>query len=137
MGSSGVPAAINTLHALYRVGLCTKTAGVEGPHVEDVNALHLSEDFETLETSGLLGVGRNGTGLSTLGDEVLHGLDGWGSSALGAFGRAWRREKAGARTVELLVALEDAGGVGGVAGLLLVGGLGLRVACASVNGSSW
>jgi hypothetical protein len=40
------------------------------------------------------------------------------------------------RTVELLVAREDAGGVGGVAGLLLVGGLGLRVACSEVNGVS-
>ena len=38
------------------------------------------------------------------------------------------------RTVELLEAREDAGGVGGVAGLLLVGGLGLRVACCEVNG---
>lgn len=47
----------------------------------------------------------------------------------------WVREKAGARTVELLEALEDAGGTGGVAGLLLVGSLGLRVACARVNGS--
>ena len=41
------------------------------------------------------------------------------------------------RTVELLEALEDAGGVGGVAGLLLVGGLGLRVACSRVNGASY
>lgn len=49
--------------------------GIEGPHVEDVNALHLSDEFKTLETSGLLDVGGDGTGLSTGGDEVLLGLD--------------------------------------------------------------
>lgn len=53
----------------------TETAGVQGPHVEDVDALHLSEDFETLETGGLLGIGGNGTGLSTRGKEVVHALD--------------------------------------------------------------
>lgn len=45
-------------------------------------------------------------------------------------------------TFELLESLEDAGSVGGVASLLLVGGLGLCVACNGVNGrgsidSSW
>jgi hypothetical protein len=142
MGSSGVPASISMPSAVHGVGGCTKTAGVEGPHVEDVDALHLSEDFEALETGRLLGVGGDGTGLSTLGDEVLHGLDRCALSAMiaPAVGDAMSepgREKAGARTVELLEALEDAGGVGRVAGLLLVGGLGLRVACASVNGSPW
>ena len=53
----------------------TLPGGIEGPHVEDVNALHLSDEFKTLETSGLLEVGGNGTGLSTGGDEVLLGLD--------------------------------------------------------------
>jgi hypothetical protein len=82
MGSSGVPAVISMPSMLYGVGGCTKTAGVEGPHVEDIDALHLSEDFETLETGRLLGVGGNGTGLSTLGDEVLHGLDRCTASAI-------------------------------------------------------
>jgi hypothetical protein len=58
-------------HAAQR----TKTAGIEGPHVEDVDTLHLSEDFETLETGGLLGIGRDGTGLSTRGQQVGIGLD--------------------------------------------------------------
>jgi len=82
MGSSGVPARISIPSTLYGVGVCTETAGIEGPHVEDVDALHLSEDFETLETGRLLGVGRDGTGLSTLGDEVLHGLDRCAASAI-------------------------------------------------------
>lgn len=51
------------------------TAGVEGSHVEDVNALHLSEDFQTLKTGGLLEVGRDGAGLATRSDEVVLGLD--------------------------------------------------------------
>jgi hypothetical protein len=43
----------------------TKTAGVQWPHVEDIDTLHLSEDFETLKTGRLLGIGGNGTGLRT------------------------------------------------------------------------
>lgn len=82
MGSSGVPANVSIVHGLYGAGECTKTAGVEGPHVEDVDALHLSEDFETLETGRLLGIGGNGTGLSTLGEEVVHGLDRCTTSAM-------------------------------------------------------
>lgn len=48
----------------------TETAGVQWPHVEDIDALHLSEDFQTLQTGGLFGVGRNGTGLRTGGKQV-------------------------------------------------------------------
>jgi hypothetical protein len=55
--------------------LRTETAGVQWPHVEDVNALHLSEDFETLKTGGLLGIGGNGTGLRTRGKKVGLSLD--------------------------------------------------------------
>ena len=57
---------------LGRMGVCflTKTAGIQGPHVENVNALHLAHDLQTLETRGLLEVGRNGAGLRALGDEV-------------------------------------------------------------------
>ncbi len=50
-------------------------AGVEGAHVEDVDALHLSEDFETLETGGLLKIGRDGAGLSTRAEEIILRLD--------------------------------------------------------------
>jgi hypothetical protein len=53
----------------------TETAGVERPHVEDVDALHLSEDFETLQTGGLLGIGGDGTGLRTRWQQVLLCLD--------------------------------------------------------------
>lgn len=53
----------------------TETAGVQWPHVEDIDTLHLSENFETLKTGRLLGIGRNGTGLRTRGQKVLLGLD--------------------------------------------------------------
>jgi hypothetical protein len=53
----------------------TETAGVQWPHVEDVNALHLSEDFETLETGGLLGIGRNRTRLRTRWEKISLGFD--------------------------------------------------------------
>lgn len=49
--------------------------GVEGGHVEDVDALHLSEDLETLETGGLLEVGGDGAGLSAGTVEILLALD--------------------------------------------------------------
>lgn len=49
--------------------------GVQGAHVEDVNTLHLSEDFETLETGGLLEIGRDGTGGGTRSDKVVLSLD--------------------------------------------------------------
>lgn len=54
-------------------------AGVERPHVEDVDALHLSENLETLNTGGLLEVGGDGTGGSTGTAKVIYGLDvcGW------------------------------------------------------------
>jgi hypothetical protein len=47
------------------------SACVEGLHVEDVDALHLSEDFETLETGGLVDVGGDGTGLGARGHKVM------------------------------------------------------------------
>jgi hypothetical protein len=49
-------------------------AGVEGSQVEDVNALHLSEDFQTLKTGGLLEIGRDGAGLTTRSNEVVLSL---------------------------------------------------------------
>jgi hypothetical protein len=53
----------------------TETAGVQWPHVEDIDTLHLSENFETLKTGRLLGIGGNGTGLRTRGQKVRLGLD--------------------------------------------------------------
>lgn len=50
-------------------------AGIEGAHVENVDTLHLSEDFETLETSRLLEVGRDGAGLGTRSQQVVLSLD--------------------------------------------------------------
>lgn len=50
-------------------------AGIEGTHVENIDAVHLSENLETLETGGLLQVGRDGAGLGTGSEQVLVGLD--------------------------------------------------------------
>ena len=58
-----------------RCGRHTETAGVEGPHVEDVDALHLSDKLETLKTGSLLEIGGHGTGLSTLGEKIGLGSD--------------------------------------------------------------
>ena len=55
--------------------LHTETAGVQWPHVENVNALHLSENFQTLKTGGLLDIRGNGTGLRTRGKKVGITLD--------------------------------------------------------------
>lgn len=53
----------------------TLAGGIKGTHVEDVNALHLSDELQTLETGGLVEIGRNGTGLGTGSKEVLLALD--------------------------------------------------------------
>ena len=53
----------------------TGTAGIKRPHVEDVNPLHFPQNLNTLETSGLLEIGGDGTGLGTLGEEVIWTLD--------------------------------------------------------------
>lgn len=53
----------------------TLAGGIKGTHVEDVNSLHLSDEFQTLKTGGLLEIGGNGTGLGTRGKEVILGLD--------------------------------------------------------------
>src|SRR5690242_2107566 len=79
----------------------TETAGVEGPHVEDVDALHLSENLKTLETGRLLGVGGDGSGLRTLGDKVVHGLDLWCASAIGRVSRTCAVGVIGARCKKL------------------------------------
>ena len=55
--------------------MCTLAGGIQGPHVEDVNALHLSDKFQTLETGGVLNVAGDGSGLGTGGNEVLLSVD--------------------------------------------------------------
>lgn len=54
-----------------RVGKLTDAAGVQRPHVEDVDALHFTEDFEAFETRGLLEVCGDGTGFTALGQKVV------------------------------------------------------------------
>lgn len=53
----------------------TLAGGVQGTHVEDIDALHLSDELQTLETGGLAEVGRNGTGLGTGGNEIFLRVD--------------------------------------------------------------
>lgn len=57
----------------------TLAGSIQRLQVEDVNALHFTDEFETLETSGLFDIGRDGTGLSTGRDEVVFGLDRYSS----------------------------------------------------------
>ncbi|KAL2281031.1 hypothetical protein FJTKL_12137 [Diaporthe vaccinii] len=49
--------------------------GIQGLHVEDVNTLHLAQNLQTLNTSGLLQVGGDGAGLGTGSHKVVDGLD--------------------------------------------------------------
>jgi hypothetical protein len=60
----------------------TDAAGIQRPHVEDVDTLDLSEDFETLQTSGMLKIGRDGSRLGSRGKKVLGGLDIYESTIL-------------------------------------------------------
>lgn len=53
----------------------TLPASIKRAHVEDVHTLHLSKDFQTLETSRLLEIGGHGTGLSALGHKVVLASD--------------------------------------------------------------
>lgn len=75
--AAGAPAILlvtETLH-MDRVVQCAQTVRWERLHVENVDALHLSEDFETLQTSGLLDVGRYCTRLCTFRHQVGIGVD--------------------------------------------------------------
>lgn len=49
----------------------TLPAGIKRLHVEDVNTLHLSEDFETFKTGGLVEICGDGSLRSTGGNEVV------------------------------------------------------------------
>lgn len=57
------------------LGTHTFSACVQGLHVEDVEALHLSQDLQSLETSCLLKVGRDGAGFGAGWEEVGFGFD--------------------------------------------------------------
>lgn len=59
------------LHRIVR----TLPASIKRAHVEDINTLHLSKNFETLKTSSLLEIGGHGTRLGTLGEKVGLGSD--------------------------------------------------------------
>lgn len=53
----------------------TLSRSVQGPHVENVNALHFTDEFETLETGGLVDVRGDSSGLGTGGHQVFFGFD--------------------------------------------------------------
>lgn len=53
----------------------TFARSVQWLHVEDINSLHLSQNFQTLETGGLVEIGGDGTGLTTGWHQVVHALD--------------------------------------------------------------
>jgi len=87
IGSSGVPIihqpSFPPSHQLFSRRSCsigfllkrTEAASIQRLHVEDVNALHLSQDFETLQTGSLFEVGRHGTGLRTRRQKISLSLD--------------------------------------------------------------
>jgi hypothetical protein len=60
--------------------------GVQGAHVKDVDVLHLSENLQTLQTGGLLEVGRDGSGGGTGTEQVGLGADLCALSASGSLG---------------------------------------------------
>jgi hypothetical protein len=49
--------------------------GIQRPHVEDIDTLHLAEDLQTLVTGGLLEVGGDSARLGTGAEQVIVGLD--------------------------------------------------------------
>lgn len=63
--------SLNPIHLLPP----TFTACIQRPHVENIHTLHLSEDLQSLKTSCLLKVGRNGTGLGAWWEKVVFGFD--------------------------------------------------------------
>ena len=59
---------------------CAFSAGIEGAHVEDVDALHFAEDFEPFEAGGLIFVCGHCAGFGAGGKEIFFGFDfcwGW------------------------------------------------------------
>lgn len=55
--------------------ICTFPTSIQRFHVEDIDALHFAEDFETLEAGGLVEVGWDGAGFGAGGKEVLFCFD--------------------------------------------------------------
>jgi len=53
----------------------SETGSIQWLHVENVDSLHLTQDFETLQTGGLLEIGWYGTWGGTRADKILLGLD--------------------------------------------------------------
>lgn len=60
----------------------TGAGSIQWLHVENINAIHLSEDFQTLKTGGLLEIGWNGANWGSWWTKVGLGLDLCLSSAL-------------------------------------------------------
>ncbi len=56
-------------HPKYK--LLTLPRGIQRPHIKDIDAVHLAEDFHSLQARGLLEVGRDGAGFSTRANNVL------------------------------------------------------------------
>ena len=56
-------------------GLCTGAGSIEWLHVEDINAVHLSENLKTLKTGGLLNIGWDGSGWGSWWEEIGLALD--------------------------------------------------------------
>lgn len=58
-----------------RVVQCAEAVRRQRAHVEDVDTLHLAQNFETLETGRLFEVRRDCAGVGTFGQQVLFGAD--------------------------------------------------------------
>lgn len=48
---------------------------VQRPHVEDVDSLHLADEFETLETGGLVDVCGDSSGFGARGNQIVFLVD--------------------------------------------------------------
>lgn len=83
IGSFRVPVCLSELFLRcwggLRLGLAwagrTPSAGIQGPHVEDIHSLHLAQNLQPLETGRLLEIGGHGTRLTAGREEVVFGGD--------------------------------------------------------------
>ena len=73
--SDVIEAASTRVLADVSVGVFTGAGSIEWLHVEDINAVHLSKDLQTLKTSGLLDIGWDGSDWGSWWEEVGLGLD--------------------------------------------------------------
>jgi hypothetical protein len=55
----------------------TFTTCIQWLHIEDIDALHLAQNLQSLKTSGLLKIGGDGAGFRARWQEVLFALDLW------------------------------------------------------------